>query len=87
MTKIRLRFVQAFTALGKPYYYFRKPGCPRVKLPGLPGSEAFMAAYQAAEQEWANRTSVARSNFVRSESIVPSQTPGATTGACDDKQA
>jgi integrase len=48
MTKIRLRFVQAFTALGKPYYYFRKPGCPRVKLPGLPGSEAFMAAYQAA---------------------------------------
>jgi hypothetical protein len=48
MTKIRLRFVQAFVSHGKPYYYFRKPGCARIKLPGLPGSEAFMAAYQAA---------------------------------------
>jgi integrase len=48
MTKIRLRFVQAFVAHGKPYYYFRKPGCARIKLPGLPGSEAFMAAYQSA---------------------------------------
>jgi integrase len=48
MTKIRLRFVQSFAVRGNPYYYFRKPGCARVKLPGLPGSEAFMAAYQAA---------------------------------------
>ena len=48
MTKIRLRFVQGFVAHGKPYYYFRRPGCARIKLPGLPGSEAFMAAYQAA---------------------------------------
>src|SRR5258708_8688516 len=48
MTKIRLRFVQAFTAHGKPYYYFRKPGCARIKLPGLPGSAEFMDAYQAA---------------------------------------
>src|SRR6516162_3940822 len=48
MTKIRLRFVQAFVSHGKSYYYFRKPGCARVKLPGLPGSEGFMAAYQAA---------------------------------------
>ena len=48
MTKIRLRFVQAFTTHGKPYYYFRKPGCARIKLPGLPGSAEFMDAYQAA---------------------------------------
>jgi len=48
MTKIRLRFVQGFIAHGKPYYYFRRPGCAHIKLPGLPGSEAFMAAYQAA---------------------------------------
>jgi integrase len=48
MTKIRLRFVQAFMAHGKPYYYFRKPGCARIKLPGLPGSAEFMDAYQAA---------------------------------------
>jgi len=48
MAKIKLRFVQGFVAHGKPYYYFRKPGCARVRLPGLPGSEQFMAAYQAA---------------------------------------
>jgi integrase len=48
MTKIRLRFVQSFVANGRAYYYFRKPGCARIKLPGLPGSEAFMSAYQAA---------------------------------------
>jgi integrase len=48
MTKIRLRFVQAFVAHGKPYYYFRKPGCARIKLPGLPGSTEFMDAYQVA---------------------------------------
>src|SRR6516165_1146949 len=48
MAKIRLRFVQGFMANGKPYYYFRRPGCARLKLPGLPGSEGFMAAYQAA---------------------------------------
>jgi integrase len=48
MARIRLRFVQGFVAHGKPYYYFRKPGCARVKLPGSPFSEQFMAAYQAA---------------------------------------
>jgi integrase len=48
MTKIRLRFVQAFVVQGRPYYYFRKPGCARIKLPGLPGSESFMSAYQHA---------------------------------------
>jgi hypothetical protein len=48
MARIRLRFVQGFIAHGRPYYYFRKPGCGRVKLPGLPGSEPFMVAYRAA---------------------------------------
>jgi integrase len=48
MARIKLRFVQAFVAHGKAYYYFRKPGCARVKLSGNPGSEEFMAAYQAA---------------------------------------
>ena len=44
----RLRFVQAYVVNGKPYHYFRKPGCARIKLPGVPGSEQFMAVYQAA---------------------------------------
>jgi hypothetical protein len=48
MTRIRLKFVQAFTVSGHTYYYFRKAGCARIKLPGLPGSDAFMAAYQTA---------------------------------------
>ncbi len=47
MAKIKLPFVQAFTSHGTVYYYFRKPGCARVRLPGTPGSDTFMAAYQA----------------------------------------
>src|SRR6516162_6147279 len=33
---------------GRAYYYFRRPGYPRVRLPGLPWSPSFMAAYEAA---------------------------------------
>jgi integrase len=48
VTHIKLQFVQAFIARGKVYYYFRKPGSARIRLPGLPGSSEFMNAYQAA---------------------------------------
>ena len=49
MTCIRLRYVQAWVDReGRVHRYFRRPGCPRVRLPGLPGSVEFMAAYQAA---------------------------------------
>jgi integrase len=50
MSRLRLRYVQAFVArkTGAPFHYFRRPGFSRVRLPGLPGSEAFMTAYQAA---------------------------------------
>jgi hypothetical protein len=33
---------------GRAYYYFRRRGYPRVRLPGLPWSPSFMAAYEAA---------------------------------------
>jgi integrase len=33
---------------GRAYYYFRRRGFPRVRLPGLPWSPSFMAAYEAA---------------------------------------
>ena len=33
---------------GRSWHYFRKPGSPRVKLPGAPFSPEFMVAYQAA---------------------------------------
>jgi integrase len=49
VTRIRLRFIQAFTApSGQTYFYFRRPGMRRIRLRGLPGSLEFMAAYQDA---------------------------------------
>jgi hypothetical protein len=50
MTHFRLRYVQAFVdrKTGAVFQYFRRPGFPRVRLPGLPGSSEFMTAYQAA---------------------------------------
>lgn len=48
MTKIKIPFVHVVLSRGKLYYYFRKPGCARIRLPGPPGGEAFNAAYSAA---------------------------------------
>ena len=49
VTNLKLPFVQAFADRhGRARYYFRKRGCKRVALPGLPGSAEFMAAYAAA---------------------------------------
>jgi integrase len=47
---IRLKWVQRFTdkETGNTYYYFRKPRTKRVRLPGAPGTDEFMAAYQGA---------------------------------------
>jgi integrase len=49
---IRLAWVQRWTdkRTGGRYFYFRKPGMKRVRLPNAPGSAEFMAAYQAALQ-------------------------------------
>jgi integrase len=45
-----LPYVQAFVdkKTDHIYYYFRRPGFPHVRLPGLPLSPEFMAAYQQA---------------------------------------
>ena len=49
MTRIRLQYVHEFRDRhGKPRRYFRRPGFKRVRLPGLPGSQVFMDAYQSA---------------------------------------
>lgn len=51
MAKIEIPYVQRFKDRhGKLRHYFRKPGCRRVQLPGAPGSQEFMDAYQAAEK-------------------------------------
>jgi integrase/recombinase XerD len=47
--EIRLRYVVEDTDRhGNPRLYFRRVGQPKVRLPGLPGSDEFMAAYRAA---------------------------------------
>jgi integrase len=44
------KYVQAWVDReGRPHCYFRRPGYPRVPLPGLPWSPPFMAAYEAAK--------------------------------------
>jgi integrase len=49
MTSIRLKYVQAWIDHdGRVHRYFRRPGYPRVRLPGLPGSAEFNRAYEAA---------------------------------------
>src|SRR5260370_30216799 len=42
--------VQGFqTRHGRSVYYLRRPGMPKVRLHGIPGSPDFMAAYAAAK--------------------------------------
>lgn len=49
MTSIKLKFVTTdVDANGNVRYYFRRPGQRKIRLRGLPGSEEFMQAYQAA---------------------------------------
>jgi integrase len=49
VANIRLRYVKAYVDRhGKARHYFRKQGCKPVPLPGLPGSDEFMAAYSEA---------------------------------------
>lgn len=51
MAKIELPYIQAFKDRhGKVRYYYRRKGFARAKLPGLPGSAEFMAAYAKAGQ-------------------------------------
>jgi integrase len=57
MTVIRLRYVKAYTDRhGKRRYYYRRPGCASVALPGDPASKAFREAYEAAQEGAQART-------------------------------
>lgn len=51
MTKIRLKYIKEYTVAGETYRYFRRKGCPPIKLSGLPGSRQFNEAYEAALNE------------------------------------
>lgn len=49
MAQIRLKYLSTDTDRhGNRRHYLRRPGHPKVRLPGEPGSPAFMAAYFAA---------------------------------------
>jgi integrase len=49
MTRLRLDYVHEYRDRhGKLRRYFRRPGFKRVALPGIPGSDEFMTAYQLA---------------------------------------
>ena len=49
MSKIKLQYVQEYIDRhGKVRRYFRRRGSKQIALPGIPGSDEFMAAYQAA---------------------------------------
>jgi len=49
MTRIKLDYVHQYRDRhGKLRRYFRRPGFKRIALPGLPGSDEFMTAYQLA---------------------------------------
>jgi len=49
MTKVPFRYVNEYRDVrGKLRRYFRRPGRKRIPLPGFPGSDEFMAAYQSA---------------------------------------
>ena len=52
MAQIKLKYVNGFCNRDRKSqrvrYYFRRRGAQAIPLPGLPGSEEFMAAYHAA---------------------------------------
>jgi site-specific recombinase XerD len=52
MATFRMRYVQAYADRhGRQRYYYRRPGYPRVALPGEPGSKAFAEAYEDARTQ------------------------------------
>lgn len=52
MAPVTLRYVQIITSRGRQYGYYRRAGF-RFRLPGAPGSQEFLAAYQARHAAWA----------------------------------
>jgi hypothetical protein len=52
MTLVKFRYItKDRDRHGNVRFYFRRPGKPKIRLPGLPGSEEFLAAYKAALTE------------------------------------
>ncbi len=71
-TRLRLLYVQAFhdKKTRRTFIYFRRDGSPRVRLPGLPGSPEFMAAYQAALAACSSSVPTAADDDAKARSLV-----------------
>ncbi|MGE0828923.1 MAG: tyrosine recombinase XerC [Hyphomonadaceae bacterium] len=69
MATLKLRWVQTFKQSGARYYYFRRAGYPRIRLPGHPGEALFMQAYEMAASASA-------------ESAPPRAAPGTFNALC-----
>jgi integrase/recombinase XerD len=68
MVKVRLRYVvEDVDRHGNARLYFRRKGQPKLRLPGLPGSDEFMDAYRTAlttsEQERPRYQRAAKGSF------------------------
>ena len=64
MTYVKFRYIaRDRDRHGNVRFYFRKPGKPKVRLRGLPGSEEFLAAYKAALGEHDPSTAAAEKSF------------------------
>jgi integrase len=72
MTRPPFRYLQSFVnkKTGAVFHYFRRPGVKRVRLPGLPGSKEFIAAYQEALDQPHLEIGVAKRSKVGSVSMA-----------------
>jgi hypothetical protein len=83
MSRIRLRYIQAFVdrKTSVTFHYFRRAGFPLVRLPGLLGSEQFMAAYQQALAAAPEPVGSSRSKITRRAGLPGRAARGSAWGA------
>jgi integrase len=74
MARIRLKYMTAdIDRHGNVRHYFRRNGEPKIRLPGLPGSQEFMTAYKAAM----------RGDTVQNNAAIAKGTPGSFKSLCE----
>ena len=71
MSRIELPYVHEFRDRhGTIRRYFRRPGYKRVKLPGLPGSPEYLAAYQNALAQKSKREAAAITTGTADDAVL-----------------
>jgi hypothetical protein len=73
MARVRLKYVNSFANRDRTNqrvrYYFRHRGSKSIPLPGVPGSEEFMAAYSAALASMPDHRGEIAANWTRAGTI------------------